>query len=110
MSMCMLLSRDCARRGSPYSTIPYGAVRRGDRFDLGALALVADPDDEHMTRDVLNQQSPTYATKFTPHTSPPPGLHALFLHIRVEKSSFRHPLTDPLLACWSSSCCWLLLR
>ena len=30
MSMCMLLSRDCARRGSSYSTIPYTAARRGD--------------------------------------------------------------------------------
>ena len=28
MSMCMLLSRDCARRGSSYSTIPYGGPSR----------------------------------------------------------------------------------
>ena len=78
MSMCMLLSRDCARRGSSYSTIPYGGPSRrlmryrltdiremcwAGSLILGCRALVA------LTRlplcSLMNQQSPTYATKFT---------------------------------------------
>ena len=78
MSMCMLLSRDCARRGSSYSTIHYGGPSRrlmryrltdiremcwAGSLILGCRALVA------LTRlplcSLMNQQSPTYATKFT---------------------------------------------
>ena len=44
MSMCMLLSRDCARRGSSYSTIPYGGPSRRLSTAIDARGALRTPD------------------------------------------------------------------